>query len=351
LNIKGLFLEEIQDYFNSLGLPKYRAEQVFSWIYQKQVWDWEEMTDLPKNLRQLFRDKGLTLCSLQSKDKIQDSDGTIKFLFELEDHNTVESVFIPESDRQTVCISTQVGCGMDCSFCATGRNGLVRNLTVAEIVDQPLIVTRVTGMRINNLVIMGQGEPLANYDATLKAIKLINDPKGLGIGARHITISTCGIIPGILKLAKEPLQINLAVSLHAASNELRTQLMPISKIYPLNELMVVIREYIELTGRRVTFEYIMIDGVNDRPQDMDKLVQLLSGLLCHVNLIPLNPVVSNLSAPKAFERSKPARIRDFVAGLTRAHIETTVRKERGTNLAAACGQLQGKDRSKDELDK
>jgi 23S rRNA (adenine2503-C2)-methyltransferase len=336
LNIKGLFLEEIQNFFLSLGLPKYRAEQVYTWIYQKQVCQWEEMTDLPKSLRQFFYDQKITLGSLIPVAQTKDIDGTIKFLFELEDHSTVESVFIPEIDRQTVCISTQIGCAMGCRFCATGQNGLVRNLTAAEIVDQPLSITRLTGSRINNLVIMGQGEPFANYEATLKAVKLINDPKGMGIGARHITISTCGIIPGILKLASEPLQVNLAVSLHAATDELRTQLMPINRVYPLSELIAAIQNYIELTGRRVTFEYTMIDGVNDRPEDVRKLIQLLSGLLCHVNLIPLNPIVNF-----AFERSKPLRVREFINALTEAHIEATVRKERGTNLAAACGQLQG----------
>jgi 23S rRNA (adenine2503-C2)-methyltransferase len=336
LNIKGLFLEEIQDFFCTLNLPKYRAEQVYTWIYQKQACEWEEMTDLPKSLRRLFYEKGLTLGSLLLIAQIQDSDGTQKFLFELEDHKTVESVFIPESERQTVCISTQVGCGMDCCFCATGRNGLVRNLTTAEIVEQPLTITRSTSSRINNIVIMGQGEPLANYEATIKAVKLINDPKGMGIGARHITISTCGIIPGILRLAREPLQINLAVSLHAASDILRTRLMPINKVYPLTQLIAAIRNYIELTSRRVTFEYTMIDGVNDRPEDVRELIQLLTGLLCHVNLIPFNKIANS-----SFERSKPARVRDFITALNEAHIEATLRKERGTNLAAACGQLQG----------
>jgi 23S rRNA (adenine2503-C2)-methyltransferase len=346
LNIKGLFLEELQDFFHTMGLPKYRAEQIFTWIYQKQACSWEEMTDLPKDLRGRLAEQGVTFGSLIPVKRVQDVDGTIKFLFELEDHNTVESVFIPENERLTVCISTQVGCGMQCSFCATGKNGLTRNLTAAEIIDQSLTISRQTNSRINNMVIMGQGEPLMNFEATLKAIKLMNDPKGMGIGARHITISTCGVIPGILKLAEEPLQVNLAISLHAADDDLRTRLMPINKVYPLVELMTAIRNYIELTGRRVTFEYTMIDGVNDRPQDLRQLIQLLSGLLCHVNLIPLNPVKGS-----AFRRSKPELIHDFISGLTRAHIEATVRKERGTNLAAACGQLQGGNWSKNDLDK
>lgn len=346
LNIKGLYLQEVQDFFASFELPKYRAEQVYAWMYQKQAWDWEEMTDLPKKLRSFFGDRQILVHSLKPKDQIVDEDGTIKYLFELEDGNTIESVLIPESDRQTVCISTQVGCGMNCSFCATGKHGLVRNLTSAEIVDQPLLMTRLCGRKINNIVVMGQGEPFINYDATLKAIKIINDPKGMGIGARHITISTCGIIPGILKLAREPLQVNLAISLHAAGDELRKQLMPVGGQYPLDQLMAAIRQYIELTGRRVTFEYTMIDGVNDRPQDVQKLIQILSGTLCHVNLIPLNPI-----AKSGLRRSRPAQIRNFVTELTKANIEVTIRKERGTNLAAACGQLQGKDWSNNELDR
>ncbi len=346
MNIKGLYLQEVQDFFTSLDLPKYRAEQVYAWMYQKQVWDWEEMTDLPKKLRSFFYDQQILVHSLKLKDQFVDEDGTIKYLFELEDGNTIESVLIPESDRQTVCISTQVGCGMNCSFCATGKNGLIRNLTPAEIIDQPLFMTRLSGKKINNIVVMGQGEPFINYDATLKAIKIINDPKGMGIGARHITISTCGIIPGILRLAREPLQVNLAISLHAASDELRKQLMPVAGQYPLDQLMPAIRQYIELTGRRVTYEYTMIDGVNDRPQDVQKLIQILSGTLCHVNLIPLNPI------PKSgLRRSKQAQVRNFVSELTKANIEVTIRKERGTNLAAACGQLQGKGWSKNELDR
>ncbi len=346
MNIKGLYLQEVQDFFASFDLPKYRAEQVYAWMYQKQAWDWEEMTDLPKKLRSFFGEQQILVHSLKPKDQIIDEDGTIKYLFKLEDGNTIESVLIPESDRQTVCISTQVGCGMNCSFCATGKNGLVRNLTSAEIVDQPLLMTRLCGKRINNIVVMGQGEPFINYDATLKAIKIINDPKGMGMGARHITISTCGIIPGILRLAREPLQVNLAISLHAASDELRKQLMPVAGQYPLDQLMAAIGQYIELTGRRVTFEYTMIDGVNDRPQDVQELIRILSGTLCHVNLIPLNPI-----AKSGLRRSRQAQIRNFVLELTKANIEVTIRKERGTNLAAACGQLQGKGWSNNELDR
>ena len=337
LNIKGLDQNELLDFLAPFNLPKYRVKQIFKWIYQKQACSWEEMTDLPGNLRQALIDQNISLGCLEIKARAKTPDGTTKFLFELDDQSKIESIFIPETDRNTVCFSTQVGCGMGCVFCATGQNGFIRNLTEAEIVDQPLSIIRNTGNRINNLVAMGQGEPFANYNSLLKAIRLINDPEGLGIGARHITISTCGIIPGINKLADEKLQVNIAISLHAADDELRNTLMPVNKKYPLQDLFESCQNYIDKTGRRITFEYTLINGVNDRPMDLKKLITKLSGLLCHVNLIPFNPIPNS-----NFERSKPSRIMDFAAELNKAHIETTIRKSRGENLVAACGQLQGK---------
>jgi 23S rRNA (adenine2503-C2)-methyltransferase len=336
LNIKGLTREELQKCLLGFNLPKYRIEQIYQWIYQKQACHWEEMTDLPKSLRQTFLEKGVSLGCLSLVAQTEASDGAVKYLFELGDQHRVESVYLPETDRNTVCFSTQVGCGIGCLFCATGQNGLIRNLTTAEIIDQPLRIGRLTGVRITNLVAMGQGEPFLNYEALLKAIRMINDPQALGIGARHITISTCGVIPGILKLTEEPLQVNLAISLHAPTDQLRDYLMPINKKYPLRELLDATRNYTTQTGRRVTFEYTLIDGVNDRPEDLKNLIRLLAGMLCHVNLIPFNPIPDS-----GLKRSKAQRIREFSEKLNQAHIETTVRKERGTALAAACGQLQG----------
>lgn len=337
MNLKSLSYNELRDYLNSLGFPKYRGDQVFSWLYQKKACAWDEMTDLPKELRKIFQDKGISLGCLSLNSQLRADDGTIKFLFVLDDGETVESVYLPESQRQTVCFSTQVGCGMGCLFCATGQRGMIRNLSPAEIVDQCVQISRMTGTRISSLVAMGQGEPLLNYDALLKAIKIINDPHGMGIGARHITISTCGIIPGIKKLAEEQLQVNLGVSLHAADDELRDYLMPINRKYPIGQLIEACRFYLSRTNRRITFEYTLIDGINDRSIDLSNLIRLLSGMLCHVNLIPFNPIPNS-----KLRRSKEKRIEEFAAGLKQAHIETTIRKERGSELAAACGQLQGK---------
>lgn len=337
MNLKGLSHQELQDYLVSTGLPKFRANQIFAWMYQKKAYTWDEMTNLPKKLRSFFQGQGASLGNLALVSQIQADDGTIKYLFGLEDGETIESVYIPESQRHTVCLSTQVGCGMGCLFCATGQRGIVRNLTPAEIIDQPLGISRLTGARINSLVVMGQGEPLINYDSLLKAVRIINDPQGMGIGARHITISTCGIIPGIYKLADEQLQVNLAISLHAADNQLRDHLMPINRKYPLGQLIEACRYYLALTNRRITFEYTLIDGINDRRVDLENLIQLLVGMLCHINLIPFNTIPNS-----KYRRSNENRILEFAAGLKQARIETTIRKERGSELAAACGQLQSR---------
>jgi 23S rRNA (adenine2503-C2)-methyltransferase len=325
----------LETYLQELKLPRYRAGQIFNWIYHKKVLKWEEMTNLPLEMRYLMTNLGVALGALTVDSQVAADDGTIKFLFELTDGRRVESVFIPEAERNTVCFSTQVGCGMGCVFCATGKTGLTRNLTTAEIVDQIVRAEAITGKKLSNLVAMGQGEPLTNYEALLKAIRIINHPQGLGIGARRITISTCGIVPAIFKLAAEPFQVNLAISLHAADDQLRNRLLPINKKYPLDKLQEAGRFYIKATGRRITYEYTLIDGVNDRPADCDNLIKLLAGMLCHINLIPFNKIPGT-----RFFRSKPEVIKEFAAALNRAGIETTIRKERGSLLTAACGQLR-----------
>lgn len=335
--IKGLTRKELDECLQRFALPRYRVDQIWSWLYHKAAVSWDEMTNLPLALREELAAAGLTLSGLEVADKVTASDGTVKYLFRLEDGAAIESVFLPETHRNTVCLSTQVGCGMGCAFCATGQNGLTRNLSAGEIIDQPLYIGRLQRTHLSNLVMMGQGEPFSNYDAVLKAVRLMNDPAGMGMGARHITISTCGVAPGIRKLANEPYQVNLAVSLHAVNDELRSRLMPINRIYPLAELLESCRYYVAKTNRRITFEYTMIGGVNDGPADLKGLLAALRGMLCHVNLIPLNPVPGS-----EWERSSMTRIDEFEAALNRGGIETTVRKERGSSLSAACGQLQGK---------
>ncbi|HYH03461.1 MAG TPA: 23S rRNA (adenine(2503)-C(2))-methyltransferase RlmN [Bacillota bacterium] len=337
MDIKDLLFEELQQFLEGSNFPGYRAGQIFDWVYQKKALQWEEMTNLPQNMRQALQDKEVVVGSLKLLSSVSSPDGTVKYLFELPDQQTIESVFLPDAERNTVCFSTQVGCGMGCAFCATGKNGLTRNLTPGEIIDQIVRISAITNSRVTNVVAMGQGEPLANYEALLKAIRILNHPKGLALGARRITISTCGIVPGIVRLADEPFQVNLAISLHAADDALRDRLMPVNKVYPLSKLLHASKCYIEKTGRRITYEYTLIHEVNDSPQDAVNLIKYLSGMLCHVNLIPFNPV-----AETGFKRSKPERIKEFAAQLSHAGIETTIRKERGVALAAACGQLQSK---------
>lgn len=337
VNIKDLTLDELVDFLENIGVPGYRGGQIYTWLYQKNVERWEDMTNLPKSLRQKLQEENVSLGCLVPLEKDTAKDGTVKYLFELADGKTVESVYLPDEDRHTVCFSTQVGCAMGCSFCATGQIGFHRNLTAGEIVDQPLRISRMAGVTITNIVAMGQGEPFYNYDELIKAIRILNDPKGLGLGARRITISTCGVIPGVLKLSQEMLQVNLAISLHAADDNLRSRLMPINRKYPLTELIEACKTYIERTSRRITFEYTMIKDVNDGETDLLNLIRLLHGMLCHINLIPFNSVPGSL-----YTRSTKQRVEMFQTELNRAHIETTVRKERGSSLTAACGQLQGK---------
>jgi 23S rRNA (adenine2503-C2)-methyltransferase len=335
--LKGLTQTELARELSELKLPSYRINQIFAWLYQNNISNWEEMTNLPQELRHRLRENGYSLGILTLRQQLCDKrDGTVKYLLELTDKLTIECVYLPETGRETVCFSTQAGCALGCRFCATGRGGFQRNLTAAEMLEQPLLAARMAKCRISNLVAMGQGEPLANYDQVLKMVRIANDPQGMGIGARHITISTCGLPPGIFRMAREGIQVNLAVSLHAATDKLRDELMPINRQYPLGPLREACLDYIARTGRRITFEYAMIDGINDRTEDLNQLIRYLDGLLCHVNLIPLNPVPG-----LDWRRSPTKRVKSFASALIQAGVETTVRKERGADLAAACGQLQG----------
>jgi len=358
VTLTDLSLAQLVEFMASLGEPAYRARQVYRWLYRSLADDFSAMHNLPVVLR--ARLAGVArVGSLQPVTTLTSADGlTRKVLFRLADGNTIESVlmlYAPGNDsraRCTVCVSTQVGCALDCAFCATGKGGFGRNLTAGEIVEQVLYFARQfqghdSGMEsgapgaaaspITNVIFAGMGEPLANYAATWAAVERLNDPAGFGLGARHMTISTAGLVPGIRRLAGEKLQVNLAVSLHAPDDVLRAQLMPIARRYPLAELLAACQEYGAKTGRRVSFEYILIDGVNSSPAQARQLAALLEGMLCHVNLIPLNPIAESPWRPPSHEV-----VLAFERELARRGIATTVRSERGVEIQAACGQLRAR---------
>lgn len=303
------------------------------WIYAFDVSDFSAMTNLPVELRgQLEEDFNVTKLAVEEEQC--SSDGTAKLLLGRPGGDSVEAVGIPEGKRLTVCFSTQVGCAMACTFCATGLGGFVRNLTAGEMVDEVQRVGAHFKQRVSNAVAMGQGEPFLNYDETMAALRIMNSPDGLGIGARHITVSTCGVVPGVERFAGEPEQFGLAISLHSAIQGKRAQLMPVAGRYKLDELGAACREYAE-TNRRITFEYALIAGENDGAQDLKALIDFCAGMLCNVNLIPLNPVEGMTKT-----RSDQATVDTFLKDLNSAGIETSVRLERGTDIDAACGQLK-----------
>lgn len=335
LQIIGLNLEEVEALVLELGEPRYRARQLLDWVYKKGIDDFGQMTNLPALFRHRLQARGLTGGALTLAGAAEAADGTKKYLFRLPDDLCVEAVYIPEEKRKTVCFSTQVGCAVGCAFCATGRQGFQRNLTAGEIVDQVRRIGLDQQTRISHAVAMGQGEPLANYAATVKALRLLNADYGLQMAARHLTISTSGVVPAIYRLADEGLQLNLALSLHATSDELRSQLIPLNRTYPLAQVLRACRDYAAKTKRRVTLEYIMLAGVNDGEADLVRLVELASGWLCHVNLIPYNPV------PAAPYRPSPLQTRQrFLAFLSAHGVAASIRQERGAEVNAACGQLR-----------
>ncbi|HHV94583.1 MAG TPA: 23S rRNA (adenine(2503)-C(2))-methyltransferase RlmN [Firmicutes bacterium] len=331
----GQGLEELAELMAEFGEPSYRAKQLVEWVY-RPVAAIEQMSSLPLRLRdRLMRETIYHPCSTVTVRRSQD--GTRKYLLALQDGEHIESVYIPENDRSTVCISSQVGCQMGCTFCATGGMGFVRNLTAGEIVDQVLQVILDVGRRPSNVVFMGMGEPLANYSAVLRSIKVLNAPWGLNIGIRQLTVSTCGLVPGIRKLAQEGLGLTLAVSLHSADDEKRSRIMPIARIYNLEELLDALHEYAARTGRRITIEYALMDGFNDSPEDAHRLTEILRGLLCHVNLIPVNPI------PGGFQKKpRDSQVARFESWLRRGGLVVSIRKERGADIEAACGQLRGR---------
>ena len=336
-DLRGLTLPEISRIVAEMNEPAYRAGQIASWVYQKGVGSFEEMTNLSKSFRAELADRAC-LNPLTPVQRSKSRHGpTTKYLFELGDGQKVETVLIGGSRRNTLCISTQVGCAIGCRFCASGLEGLVRNMTSAEIVDQVVQVRKAAGdaRPINNIVVMGMGEPLANYRQVLRAVRIINADWGLGIGARRITLSTSGLVPKIYQLAEEKIQFELSVSLHAADDRTRTSIVPINRRYPLKQLMKACRHYSGATDRIITYEYVLLKGVNDRFQDAENLVKLLKKDKCKLNLIPYNPVRG-----LPYERPDEHRQAAFVEALRTGGLQLTVRRERGRDIDAACGQLR-----------
>jgi 23S rRNA (adenine2503-C2)-methyltransferase len=335
-DLKGLTLTEFETFFAGLDEPRYRASQVAAWVFPRDVHDFTGMTDLPLSLRERLGKEATVTASAVAASRQSAADGTRKLLLEYAGGGRVEAVVLHDEERATGCVSTQIGCRFGCSFCATGNMGFVRNLTAGEIVEEIQALRRhIAPERLDNLVFMGMGEPLDNYDATMKAVRIANAPWGLGLGARKITVSTAGIIPGILRLADEALQVNLAVSLNAPTQKLRAQLMPVAEAHPLEPLMDALREYAKKTGRTVTLEYVLLREINDSPEMADALGRLARSLMCKVNLIGYNE-----NSKSAFS-SPPDKTVDAFAARLRKRCPNVVRRVgRGADIAAGCGQLR-----------
>ena len=330
-------MKDLQDYLEENHIKAFHAKQIFRWIYDKRINDFDLMTDLSKNLITKLKDD-FTISPLTVKDRQISKDGTQKFLFELEDQTLVESVLMIFDYGFSACLSSQVGCNMGCSFCASGLLKKQRDLTAGEIVSQALMIQKQLdedGERLGNIVVMGTGEPFDNYDNVMRAMNILNDPYGLQIGSRHISISTCGIVPGIKRFAKENLQYNLAISLHAPNDELRSSLMPVNKAYPLAVLFDALKEYSTLNNRRLTFEYLLLKGVNDSKKEADEIRDLLKGLNAYINLIPYNKV-----SEKDFETSDDENALRFYDLLKKNGVAVTLRQKKGDDIDAACGQLR-----------
>ncbi|WP_249705500.1 23S rRNA (adenine(2503)-C(2))-methyltransferase RlmN [Bacillus zhangzhouensis] len=343
-SIYSFELHEIKEWLKEQGEKPFRAAQIFEWLYEKRVTSFDEMSNLSKELREKLKDQ-FAITTLKTVIKQTSQDGTIKFLFELHDGYTIETVLMRHEYGNSVCVTTQVGCRIGCTFCASTLGGLKRNLEAGEIVAQVLKVQQAldeTDERVSSVVIMGIGEPFDNFEEMLAFLKIINHDKGLNIGARHITVSTSGIIPKIYQFADEQMQINFAVSLHAPNTEIRSRLMPINKAYKLPKLMEAIEYYIQKTGRRVSFEYGLFGGVNDQVHHAEELADLLKGIKCHVNLIPVNYVPE-----RDYVRTPREQIFLFEKTLKEKGVNVTIRREQGHDIDAACGQLRAKERQEE----
>ncbi|MCR2804919.1 23S rRNA (adenine(2503)-C(2))-methyltransferase RlmN [Paenibacillus soyae] len=332
-------LDALRDWMKENDEPAFRADQLFDWIYVKRVKSFEDMTNLSKGLRQKLDDQ-FQFVTLSEITKFESKDGTVKFLFGLHDNHAIETVIMRHNYGNSICVTTQVGCRIGCTFCASTLGGLKRNLTAGEIVAQVVTAQQMldaSGERVSSIVIMGSGEPFENYDATMTFLRNMIHEKGLNIGQRHITVSTSGIVPSMYKFADENTQINLAISIHAPNDKLRSKLMPVNRRFPFEDVIEACRYYIAKTGRRITFEYALIGGVNDQAEHAQELADVLKDMLCHVNLIPVNHVPE-----RNYVRTPREDIFEFQRVLERNKINVTIRREQGHDIAAACGQLRAK---------
>ncbi len=328
-------LEELQEYVLTLGEKSFRAKQLYQWMHEKMVTEYDEMLNLSKDFREKLQSQTPLLNLKMVRFQESAIDGTRKYLFELPDGNVVESVWMKYHHGNSVCISSQVGCRMGCRFCASTLDGLERNLLPSEMLEQVYSIIRHTKERVSNIVVMGTGEPMDNYENLIRFLHLISGENGQNISQRNITVSTCGIVPNMKRLAEEKLQITLALSLHATTDEKRKKLMPIANKYSLNEVLEACRYYFEKTGRRITFEYSLVAGVNDTKEDARELIGLLKGMNCHVNLIPVNPIKE-----RDYKQSDKEQISRFKNQIEKSGISTTVRREMGRDIDGACGQLR-----------
>lgn len=340
LDLMNMEIPELQQFLEAMGQQKFRAKQIFQWI-GRGVREIDDMTDLSRDLREKLK-LSAHIGSLNIRRKLVSKiDGTAKYLFELTDGNVIESVLMRYKYGHTVCISSQIGCKMGCKFCASTQAGFMRDMTAGEMLDQVVSIGRDAGEKIGNIVIMGIGEPFDNYDNVIKFLRLIHDPNGMDMGYRHMTVSTCGLAPQIARFTGENMPVNLAVSLHAPDDKLREAIMPIGRKYSIDKLIEACKIYTEASGRRITFEYAMISGVNDSLETARKLALLLKGMFCHVNLIP-----ANLVAGSGFDQSSKKHLLEFKEALVHSGIETTVRRELGSDINAACGQLRRSEMEK-----
>ncbi len=341
-DIKSMTIEELKSFLIELGEKSFRAEQIFRWLHEKRINSYEEMTNISKGLREKLEEKSKWI-KIVEIDRLESVDGTIKFLFELEDGQAIESVLMKYHHGNSVCISSQAGCRMGCKFCASTLGGLVRHLQASEMLEQIYEIERITGETVSNVVVMGTGEPMDNYDNFVRFVRILSAKEGKNISVRNITVSTCGLVEGIRKLAEEGLPLTLALSLHAPNDTIRKQLMPVANKYSIDEILQACDYYYEKTSRRITYEYSLVKGVNDSTECAKELVAKLKGKNCHVNLIPVNPIKE-----RDFQKSKNESIQNFKNILEKNRIPVTVRREMGSDINAACGQLRRSHTKKEE---